>query len=73
MINNDGTLRLAPCSFTNKEAIMIRKRVSSRSELPLEHHWQSKVRKVMRKARNSRERADRWGNELARYLSKLSL
>jgi hypothetical protein len=27
---------------------------------------------VMRKARNSRERADMWGNELTRYLSKLS-
>jgi hypothetical protein len=52
---------------------MIRKRVSSRRELPLQQRWRSRVRKVMRKARNSRARADMWGNELSRYLGRLSI
>jgi hypothetical protein len=51
---------------------MMRKRDSSRSELPLARHWLSKVRWVTRRARNSRERADMWGNELTRYLGRLS-
>jgi hypothetical protein len=52
---------------------MIKRRVSFRRELPLEEHWLSKVRKVLRKARNSRERADMLGNELTRYLGRLSI
>jgi hypothetical protein len=73
IIENIGTPRLVACSPTNNEAvIMMRKRFSFRSKLPLERNWLSKVRTVMRKARNSRERADMWGNELTRYLSKLS-
>ena len=72
IIDYDGTLGLAPCSLTNNEAsVMMRKRLSFRRELPLEHNWLSKVRRVVRKARNSRERADTWGNELTRYLSRL--
>jgi len=52
---------------------MMRKRIPFRSELPLERPWLSKVRRVMKKARSSRERADVWGNELTHYLSRLSL
>jgi hypothetical protein len=52
---------------------MIKKRVSFSRELPLEQRWLSKVRKVRRRARNSRERADMWGNELTRYLGRLSI
>jgi hypothetical protein len=52
---------------------MIRKKSSFSRELPLERRWLSKVRKVIRKARNSRERADMWGSELTRYLGRLSI
>jgi hypothetical protein len=52
---------------------MMRKRVSSRRELPVGQHSQSKVRKVVRKARNIRDRADIWGNEVVLYLSRPSL
>jgi hypothetical protein len=72
IIKTEGTLGLVVCSFTNNEAsVMMRKRISFRSELPLERHWLSKVRRVMRQARNSRERAEMWGNELTRYLSRV--
>jgi hypothetical protein len=43
------------------------------SSVPLEHRWLCKVRKALRKARNSRERADMWGHELTRYLGRLSI
>jgi hypothetical protein len=73
IITNDGTLGLAPCSLPNNEAfVMMRKRISFRSELTLERRW-SKVRRVTRQARNSRKRADMWGNELTHYLNWLSL
>jgi hypothetical protein len=52
---------------------MIKKRVTFSRELSLEHRWLTKVRKVIRKARHSRERADMWGNELTRYLGKFSI
>jgi hypothetical protein len=51
---------------------MMRKRISFGSELPLERRW-SKIRRVTRQARNSRKRADMWGNELTHYLKWLSL
>jgi len=74
IITTDGTLGLAACSLTNNEAfVMMKKRVSLGTELPLERRWLSKVRRVVRKARNSRERAEVWGNELTHYLSRLSL
>jgi hypothetical protein len=49
---------------------MTKKRAPS---VPLQHRWLSKVRKTLRKARNSRERADMWGHELTRYLGRLSI
>jgi hypothetical protein len=51
---------------------MTKKRATFNS-VPLEHRWQSKVRTALRKARNSRERADMWGHELTRYLGRLSI
>jgi hypothetical protein len=52
---------------------MTKRRATFSRVLALGHGWQSKVRKALRKARNSRERADMWGHELTRYLGRLSI